>query len=159
MKGLNLIGLNTKKTAELSEKLNNLLANFQVYYQNLRGVHWNIKGPHFFELHVKFEELYTEAHTNVDDIAERILTLGHSPLHTYKDYIKIAEVKVGKDITGDVKAVELILGNLQTLLQLERATIEVAAEMGDEGTVSLISDLITSQEKMVWMFSAWLNKA
>jgi starvation-inducible DNA-binding protein len=57
-----------------------------LYYQNLRGIHWNIKGRAFFDLHVKFEELYNDANMKVDEIAERILTLGETPLHTFDDY-------------------------------------------------------------------------
>lgn len=84
---LNSIGLSEEKSEILSTDLNKLLANFQRYYQNLRGIHWNIKGKRFFDLHVKFEELYTDANLKVDLIAERILTLGGVPLHTFEDYI------------------------------------------------------------------------
>lgn len=72
---LNSIGLDTNKTKIIADDLNHLLANFQIYYQNLRGIHWNIKGKRFFDLHIKFEELYTDANMKVDLIAERILTL------------------------------------------------------------------------------------
>ena len=85
---LNRIGLDTDKTKDIAKDLNGLLANFQTYYQNLRGIHWNIKGKNFFGLHVKFEELYTDANMKVDLIAERVLTLGETPLHTFDDYIK-----------------------------------------------------------------------
>ncbi len=84
---LNSIGLSAEKSLALSNDLNELLANFQRYYQNLRGIHWNIRGKRFFDLHVKFEELYNDANIKVDEIAERILTLGGVPLHTYEDYI------------------------------------------------------------------------
>lgn len=63
---LNSLGLNAKETKEIAEDLNLLLVSFQTYYQNLRGIHWNIKGNNFFGLHVKFEELYTEANIKVD---------------------------------------------------------------------------------------------
>ena len=63
---LNTLGLDTEKTKELAGQLNQLLANFQIYYQNLRGIHWNIRGKNFFDLHVKFEELYTDANLKVD---------------------------------------------------------------------------------------------
>ena len=72
---LNTLGLNKAKVEKEVELLNILLANYQTYYQNLRGVHWNIKGKRFFELHIKFEELYTAAQEQVDQIAEHILTL------------------------------------------------------------------------------------
>ena len=82
----NSIGLDLKKAAIISAELNILLANFQVYYQNLRGLHWNIKGKSFFDLHLKFEELYNDLVLKIDEIAERILTLGHTPNHNYSDY-------------------------------------------------------------------------
>ena len=70
------IGLDSKQSEVLAAELNVLLANYQLYYQNTRGLHWNIKGKHFFELHVKFEEIYTDAQLKIDLIAERVLTLG-----------------------------------------------------------------------------------
>ena len=155
---LNSIGLNTKKTEGLASDLNQLLANFQLYYQNLRGIHWNIKGRAFFDLHVKFEELYTDANLKVDEIAERILTLGATPLHTFEDYNKAAKVPVGKNISKDEKAVQLIVDSLSELLQMERSILEKSADANDEGTNSMMSDFITEQEKTVWMMKAWLGE-
>ncbi|EGV44450.1 DNA starvation/stationary phase protection protein [Bizionia argentinensis JUB59] len=155
---LNTIGLDQKKTKDIANDLNGLLANFQVYYQNLRGIHWNIKGKRFFDLHVKFEELYTDANLKVDEIAERILTLGETPLHTFDDYIKAAKVPVGKNISQDEKAVRLIVDSLSELLKLERQILNKTDEAGDEGTNSMMSDFITEQEKTVWMMKAWLSE-
>lgn len=155
---LNSIGLDTKKTEGLANDLNQLLANFQLYYQNLRGIHWNIKGRAFFDLHVKFEELYTDANLKVDLIAERILTLGVTPLHTFDDYTKAAKVPVGKNISKDEKAVELIVDSLTELLKLERSILNTSAEANDEGTNAMMSDFITEQEKTVWMMKAWLGE-
>ena len=93
------IGLNKEKAEILSSKLNLLLADYQVFYQNLRGFHWNIKGSNFFELHLKFEELYNDAQIKIDEIAERILTLEGKPLHTFQDYIDISEVKTSDNIS------------------------------------------------------------
>ncbi len=155
---LNSIGLDTKKTQGLAKDLNQLLANFQLYYQNLRGIHWNIKGRAFFDLHVKFEELYTDANLKVDEIAERILTLGATPLHTFEDYTKAAKVPVGKDISKDEKAVQLIVDSLSELLKIERGILETSDEANDEGTNSMMSGFITEQEKTVWMMKAWLGE-
>ena len=154
---LNSIGLDTKKTKDLANDLNDLLANFQIYYQNLRGIHWNIKGKRFFDLHVKFEELYTDANMKVDLIAERILTLGDTPLHTFDDYTKLAKVPVGKNISIDEKAVRLIVDSLTQLLTIERKILNKSGEANDEGTNSMMSDFITEQEKTVWMMNAWLG--
>jgi len=152
-----ILGLGEVYTSEVSENLNVLLASFQTYYQNLRGIHWNIKGKQFFELHVKFEELYTDATIKIDDIAERILTFGKVPLHTFEDYQKKSRVKVGKGITNDEKSVQLIVDSLTSLLQLERQLLELSGEENDEGTNSLMSDFIKEQEKTIWMMQSWLS--
>ncbi len=155
---LNSIGLDSSKTKDLAHDLNILLGNFQIYYQNLRGIHWNIKGRGFFDLHAKFEELYDDANIKVDEIAERILTLGETPLHTFADYSASAKVPVGKDISEDVKAVRLIVRSLTELLKIERDILEKSGDANDEGTNSMMSDFITEQEKTVWMMKAWLNE-
>jgi starvation-inducible DNA-binding protein len=155
---LNSIGLDTRKTQQLANDLNQLLANFQLYYQNLRGIHWNIKGRAFFDLHAKFEELYTDANLKVDEVAERILTLGATPLHTFDDYIKAGKVPVGKDISKDEDAVRLIIDSLTELLKIERQILEASDDANDEGTNSMMSDFITEQEKTVWMMKAWLGE-
>lgn len=81
----NRIGLDAAKAKVLGDKLNVLLSNLQVLYINTRGFHWNIKGDNFFELHLKFEEFYTDLQQKIDEVAERILTLGHVPDHSYSD--------------------------------------------------------------------------
>lgn len=152
-----VLGLDKEKSIELAKELNVLLANFQVYYQNVRGLHWNIKGKSFFELHVKFEELYTDTQLKVDLIAERILTLQGTPLHTFEDYIKLSTVSVGKNISNDEKAVILVVNSLSELLKIERTILELSDEANDEGTNSMMSDFIAEQEKTLWMMNAWLD--
>jgi len=152
-----ILGLNKEKVEALNISLNELLSNFQLYYQNLRGLHWNIKGKSFFELHVKFEELYTDSQEKIDMIAERVLTLGGTPLHTFNDYIKLASVPVGYNISKDKQAVQLVLDSLTELLKIERAILNQADEADDEGTNSMMSDFIAEQEKTVWMLNAWLG--
>lgn len=152
-----VLGLNREKVQDLTSSLNELLANFQVYYQNLRGLHWNIKGKSFFELHVKFEELYTDSQEKIDLIAERILTLEGKPLHTFKDYTNLAKVPVGKDISNDIESVNLIVSSLTILLEIEREILNQSEQADDEGTNSMMSDFIAEQEKTVWMLKAWLS--
>jgi starvation-inducible DNA-binding protein len=153
----NQIGLDAEKAKKLSEKLNLLLANYQLFYINARGFHWNITGEKFFELHVKFEELYTDALLKVDEIAERILTLGSTPLHTFSDYTKHSKIKEAKDITEGKPAVKKVLEGFATLLELEREILNLSADANDEGTNALMSDYIREQEKSVWMYSAYLK--
>lgn len=155
--GISILGLDKSKTETLVKELNVLLANFQVYYQNVRGLHWNIKGKNFFELHAKFEEFYTDAQEKVDLIAERILTLQGTPLHTFSDYTELAKVPVGKNISNDVEAVKLVVNSLAELLKIERVILDLSSEADDEGTNSMMSDFIAEQEKTLWMMNAWLG--
>jgi starvation-inducible DNA-binding protein len=153
----NDIGLKIKESKVLVDKLNSLLANYEIYYQNLRNFHWNVSGPNFFELHAKFEELYNAANLGIDETAERILTLGERPYSSFSEYIENSEIKEAKNIHDAKKMVEIVRDNLNTLLNLERSALEIAAEQGDEGTVSLMSEYITAKEKVVWMLSAYLK--
>lgn len=154
---LNTIGLPHKESEIVVAELNILLANFQVYYQNLRGMHWNIRGKRFFDLHLKFEELYNDSQLKIDLIAERILTLDGIPLHTFDDYIKYNKLEIGRNINNDERAIELILQSLQQLLKIERIILKKASEIDDEGTASMMSDFIVEQEKTIWMMKAWLE--
>ncbi|MDP2161299.1 MAG: Dps family protein [Flavobacterium sp.] len=154
----NSIGVESKKAEILAAELNILLANFQVYYQNLRGLHWNIKGRRFFDLHVKFEELYNDSQLKIDSIAERILTLGGIPLHTFEDYIKNNKLQVGFNISKDEDAVNLIVLSLSQLLKIERVILSQSDEANDEGTNAMMSDFIKEQEKTIWMMKAWLEE-
>jgi starvation-inducible DNA-binding protein len=153
----NLIGIDSQKASELNAKLNDLLANYQLFYQNLRGLHWNIKGKEFFELHLKFEELYDDAVIKVDEIAERILTLEGEPLHTFSDYLKTTEIKEEKNVTAGERGVEIIVKKFCTLIVKERAILALAASADDEGTISLMSDYISQTEKTLWMLSSYLK--
>ncbi len=154
----NMLGLPVKESEAIVEELNILLSNFQVYYQNLRGLHWNIRGKRFFNLHIKFEELYNDAQLKVDLVAERVLTIGGVPLHTFEDYIKNNRLTVGKDISNDEKAVHLIVESLTNLLKIERKILADTDAIKDEGTHSMMSDFIVEQEKTIWMMNAYLEE-
>ena len=153
----NSIGLNESRTIQLVERLNQLLADYQQFYMNLRGFHWNVKGKSFFELHLKFEELYTDINIKVDEIAERILALEGTPLHSFTDYLALTTLKEEKGRTNGAEIVELILANFKVLITKQRAILLLANENDDEGTATLMSDYITLQEKTVWMLGAYLG--
>jgi starvation-inducible DNA-binding protein len=154
----NRIGLDTEMAIKLAEKTNILLADFQIFYINTRGFHWNIKGDKFFELHLKFEELYTDTQLKIDEIAERILTLGHTPSHSFSDYLKLSDINEKRNVTNGKEAVNSILESFQILLKIERELLNMSDDAGDEGTNALMSDFIRQQEKLVWMYSAYLDK-
>jgi starvation-inducible DNA-binding protein len=157
MANKNLIGLDIDQARELSEKLNVLLSTYQLFYINARGFHWNIKGTNFFELHVKFEEIYTDALTKIDEVAERIRTLGHSPLHSFTDYLQKSAIKEVTNISNGEQAVGFVLEGFQSLIEIERELLKISDNAGDEGTNALMSDYLREQEKFVWMYSAYLN--
>ena len=152
------LGLNKKDCKGLADKLNQLLANYQLFYMNARGFHWNIKGDNFFELHIKFEELYNDAQLKVDEIAERILTLGFTPTHTYSDYLKTAEIKEHKNVSNGKEALQKVIDGYGVIIPLERELLHLSDEADDEGTNAMMSDYIRAQEKSIWMFSSYLNK-
>lgn len=157
-KSTNQIGLDSKLTEKLAASLNDLLANYQIFYMNARGFHWNIKGEKFFELHVKFEELYNDALLKIDEIAERILTLGFTPVHSYSQYIRTSKIQERNNVTEGKVAVEYVLSGLSTLIVKERELLKMSDKAADEGTNALMSDYIRAQEKLVWMYSAFLNR-
>lgn len=157
MAQINQIGLDTKASSQLSDKLNTLLSNLQVFYINARGFHWNITGEKFFELHAKFEELYNDLLVKVDEVAERILTLGNTPTHSFTAYLQQSSITEATNISDGKEAIQLILEGFQTLLTVERDILHLANEAGDEGTSALMSDYIRQQEKTVWMYGAYLK--
>lgn len=155
---MNAIGINEQQSTKLIERLNELLADYMMFYQNSRGLHWNIRGEKFFELHLKFEELYTNLLLKVDEVAERILTLGGTPLHTFGDYGSASKIKPVRNVSNGQEAIQTILESFKTVILSQRKLLTLSAEAGDEGTNALMSDYIREQEKMVWMYSAYLNK-
>ncbi len=151
------IGISNEDAQLMAEELNVLLAGYQLYYQNLRALHWNIRGKHFFELHVKFEELYTDAAMRIDELAERILSLGGTPLHSFEDYLDHTDIRAVKNVKDAETAVSTILQNIGALLEPARKALYKSEEIRDEGTNSLVSGIIAILEKNNWMFSAWMG--
>lgn len=154
---VNRIGLDEDKSQELANHLNNLLANYSVFYQNVRAYHWNVRGEQFFVLHEKFEELYENLFEKIDAIAERILTLGFHPDHNFSHYLKISAISESHEVKSGTKAVHEVLEAFKILLKKQRTILELADSAGDEGTNALMSEYITEQEKTVWMYSAYLG--
>ena len=154
---MNLIGLPEKQSSTIANELNILLADYSVLYMNVRGFHWNIKGADFFELHLKFEEIYTDLVVKIDEIAERILTLGGVPIHSMTQQVATAEISEVTDVTDGKEALSSVLKAFQKILVRQRNLLEMASEINDEGTLSQMSDYITAQEKDMWMYQSYLS--
>ncbi|WP_227429717.1 Dps family protein [Psychrobacter sp. I-STPA6b] len=153
----NQIGLETKDMSNVIEKLNDLLSSYHIFYINVRGYHWNVKGEHFFSLHVKFEELYTALQLQIDEIAERILTLGGTPLHAYSDFAQHSSIKEDKNVFDGRQCVEGLVNGLQELITEQRAVAEAAEAVEDQGSSDLVTEYVQEQEKLIWMYNAFLG--
>lgn len=145
----NMIGIDAGKAQQLADKLNTLLANYQLFYINARGFHWNISGNKFFELHAKFEELYDDAILKIDEIAERILTLGHTPYHSFSTYLEKSSIKEVDNVSDGNQAVQEVLNGFKVLIESERELLALSADADDEGTNALMSDYIREDRKSV----------
>ncbi len=157
MKTLDYLHLDSVKIEGVVKGLQSLLADYQVFYTNLRGFHWNITGHGFFVLHSKFEEMYDDVAEKVDEIAERVLMLGGVPENKYSEYLKWSEIKEISGISCGNDAVNIILETFGIIIKKQREILSLASEVNDEGTVSLMSDYIKAQEKTVWMLVAYAN--
>ena len=158
MKTLDFIKLDESKVSGIIDSLQQLLADYQIYYANLRGFHWNIKGHDFFVLHSKFEEMYNDTAEKIDAIAERILQLGGTPANKYSDYLKTAQVKEIDNVCNGEKALQNVLETIAHFVGEERKLIAAASEVNDEVTVSILTGYLEEQEKLIWMPTAYINK-
>ncbi|MBC7567041.1 MAG: DNA starvation/stationary phase protection protein [Pedobacter sp.] len=153
------ISLSEKAVKPVVDLLNEYLANYHIHYQKLRGCHWNIKGQNFFTLHIKFEELYTNAQLTIDEIAERVLTLGKPPHSRFADYIKESAIKEINTIgMNDLAMVDSLIEDMAQLIQLERDIMEASETAGDDGTNDMVNKFMQFKEKTTWMLRSFLGK-
>ena len=151
------IGLSKDYSDQMVSKLNVLLSNVQIFYMNVRGFHWNITGKNFFKLHEEFEKLYDDLNEKADEIAERILMLEGKPMHAFSEYLKISGIKERTSISTESATVKEVIEGLSVLLNLEREIASLAADNNDDGTADLITGYISEQEKLIWMFNAFMK--
>ncbi len=153
------INLTEKQVKPVVDMLNEYLANYHVHYQKLRGCHWNVKGQNFFTLHIKFEELYGNAQLTIDQIAERILTLGKSPHSRFADYVKESSIKEIDTIgMADTTMVEALIDDMTKLIEFERDILDATDEAGDDGTNDMVNAFMQFKEKTIWMLRSFLTK-
>lgn len=155
---MDYLGLDREKVDKVGQSLNELLSAYHLHYQKLRNFHWNLTSNHFFVLHDKFEEYYTDANEKIDDIAERILTLRIQPLSQLSDYLKLSRIKECPETLGDDEMVREVLNDFTILIGLGREVLEAAGEANDEGTIDLIAGYVGDLEKNSWMLASYLEK-
>lgn len=155
---MNYLNLDREKLGGTIKQLNTLLANYHIYYQNLRNFHWNVKGVHFFDLHKKFEELYNDAKVKIDEISERILTLRHRPTSRLSEYLDMTSIKEGHGEYTEHQMVEKLLTDHEVLIDNMRKLIKEADKANDEGTIDMVAGFLFDLEKNSWMLDAWISK-
>ncbi|WP_243300127.1 Dps family protein [Bacillus litorisediminis] len=142
----------------LIQTVNRQIANWTVLYVKLHNYHWFVKGPQFFTLHELYEQLYNEAHTYIDDLAERLLALDGKPVATMKEALEISTIK---EATGTETAEEMVRTtqeDFETLIDEFKDGMIIAEEAGDETTADMLLSIHQSLEKHVWMLKSFLGK-
>ncbi len=141
---------------EVAQDLNLLLADYQVLYQKLRGYHWNVRGPLFFELHKRFEELYEEAAERVDALAERVLALGGRPVHTLQEQLALARLREDPSTPSPQEMARNLAEDLERLEREIGSVIDRAGRAGDATTATFLQEIVDRQAKTSWMLRAFL---
>lgn len=148
------IGISDKDREAVAEGLKRLLADSYTLYLQTHNFHWNITGPQFRELHLMFEEHYTELATAVDEIAERIRTLGIYAPGTYKQFAKLSSIEEVEDIPSASEMVAILTKGHEQVVKTCRDALAVAQEADDESSAALVSDRMRIHEKTAWMLRA-----
>jgi starvation-inducible DNA-binding protein len=148
------IGINKANRTEISDGLKQLLADSYTLYLQTHNFHWNVTGIHFRELHLMFEEHYTELAIAVDDIAERIRTLDVPAPGTYKEFSKLSSIKEVDGVPDSLEMVELLTKGHEQVIKTSRKVLKIAQNADDESTAALVSDRMRVHEKTAWMLRA-----
>ncbi|KRE73796.1 DNA starvation/stationary phase protection protein [Paenibacillus sp. Soil750] len=147
------------KASPLTDMLDKQVANFSVLYMKLHNYHWYVKGENFFTLHIKFEELYTEATLHLDIIAERMLSLRAIPTATLKEHLQMASIKEAKKTENNANLmVEQLVDDFTLLCSELTEGIELAEDQKDQPTADMLITIRSSLEKHSWMLAAYLGK-
>ncbi|GLI08529.1 general stress protein 20U [Paenibacillus tyrfis] len=142
---------------QLTVLLNNQIANWSVLYVKLHNYHWYVKGPQFFTLHTKFEELYTEAALHVDTLAERLLALGGKPVATMSGSLRLASVREAEGEETAEQMVAALVNDFTLIIGELKTGMKYAESVEDETTGDLLLAIHSSLEKHVWMLNAFLG--
>ncbi|MCP8689081.1 Dps family protein [Marinobacterium sedimentorum] len=145
------IGIPEIERKAIADGLSCLLADSYTLYLQTHNFHWNVTGPQFRELHLMFEEQYNELALAVDEVAERIRTLGAVAPGTYKAYASLSSIREvdGVPLAGEM--VQLLTQGHEQVVRTCRDVLKVAQAADDESTASLVSDRMRIHEKTAWM--------
>ncbi|AMO69196.1 MULTISPECIES: Dps family protein [Zhongshania] len=151
------IGISEANREEIAGSLKALLADSYTLYLQTHNFHWNVTGPRFRDLHLMFEEHYTELAVAVDDIAERIRTLDVAAPGTYKEFARLSSIEEVDGVPSAEDMVDTLTRGHEQVVKTCRAALKVAQQGDDESTAALVSDRMRIHEKTAWMLRA-INK-
>tara|TARA_R110002049_G_scaffold81474_4_gene207285 strand:- start:8818 stop:9318 length:501 start_codon:yes stop_codon:yes gene_type:complete len=152
---MNYLNIDKEKIVPVVTELNVLLADYHMYYQKLRNFHWNVLGKNFFDLHIRFEEMYNDTKVKIDEVAERIITLKFHPVSNLSNYLEVSKIKESSPLLTDEEMVTTIIEDHKILIEQLSKVINRADLAKDEGTIDLIGAYIRELEKSTWMLNAW----
>lgn len=142
---------------DLITAVNKQIANWTILYEKLHNYHWFIKGHHFFTLHGKFEEFYNEAAGYIDELAERILSIGGNPVGTLKECLEIASIKEAAGNENETEMVKVVQADFELMVNEIKGILGMAENSGDDGTGDMLLGIQSSLEKHIWMLQAFLG--
>ena len=148
------IGISKENRLEIADGLKRLLADSYTLYLQTHNFHWNVTGLQFRELHLMFEEHYTELAVAVDDIAERIRALDVAAPGTYKEFSRLSSIEEVEGVPISLEMVELLTKGHEQVIRTAREVLKIAQKSDDESTASLVSDRMRIHEKTSWMLRA-----
>lgn len=149
--------LSAEEKQHIASLLSTLLSDYHLHYQNLKAYHWGVRGAGFFTLHSLFEKYYTQAGERIDVIAERILSMGALPPHTYGEYIDNARLPVRCACESSWEMIRNIHSDIEKLVIYSREIICAASEVHDDVTVDMMVGYNADDEKKLWMISSYIN--
>ena len=145
------IGINKQDRTKVAEALKHLLADSYTLYLQTHNFHWNVSGPRFRDLHLMFEEHYTELATAVDEIAERIRTLGVAAPGTYKAFAELSSIEEVEGVPEAKEMVKILHSSHEQVVRTCREALKLAEQAEDESSSALVSDRMVIHEKTAWM--------
>jgi starvation-inducible DNA-binding protein len=150
------IGIDSGDRQKIASGLGRLLADTYTLYLKTHNYHWNVTGPRFRELHLMFEEQYNELAVAVDDVAERIRTLGFPAPGTYQEFAGLTTIEEVPGVPAAEDMVRDLVTAQETVVRTCREILPSAQEANDESTASLVADRMVIHEKTAWMLRSLL---
>src|SRR5690606_84345 len=151
-------GIKKQNREQIAEGLSRLLADTYTLYLKTHNFHWNVKGPQFSQLHLLFEQHYTELAAAVDDIAERIRALGFPAPGTYAAFAKLSSIKEDEGVPKAEDMVRLLMEGQEAVVRTARSIFPVVEEASDEPSADLLTQRMQAHEKNAWMLRSLLEK-